>query len=51
MPAEYAEAFMRFFVDGELDESHVLLTVEEVTGRKPRSFEQWARAHLEAFGT
>jgi uncharacterized protein YbjT (DUF2867 family) len=51
MPAEYAQAFMRFFVDGELDESQVLPTVEEITGRKPRSFELWARAHLEAFGT
>ena len=51
MPAEYVEAFFRFFVEGELDESQVLPTVEEITGRKPRTFEQWARAHLEEFGT
>jgi uncharacterized protein YbjT (DUF2867 family) len=51
MPAEYVEAFLRFFADGELDESQVLPTVEEITGRTPRTFEQWARAHLEAFDT
>jgi uncharacterized protein YbjT (DUF2867 family) len=50
MPADYAEAFIRFFIDGELNESQVLPTVEEVTGRKPRTFEQWAQAHAEAFG-
>jgi uncharacterized protein YbjT (DUF2867 family) len=49
MPAEYVEAFFRFFADGDLDESDVLPTVEEVTGRPPRSFEQWARAHAESF--
>jgi uncharacterized protein YbjT (DUF2867 family) len=49
MPAEYAEAFIRFFLDGELDESQVLPTVEEVTGRKPRTFEQWARSYASAF--
>jgi uncharacterized protein YbjT (DUF2867 family) len=48
MPAEYVEAFFRFFVDGDLDESQVLPTVEEITGRKPRTYEQWARAHTEA---
>jgi uncharacterized protein YbjT (DUF2867 family) len=49
MPAEYVDAFMRFFADGTLDESQVLPTVEEVTGRPPRSFEQWARIHADAF--
>lgn len=49
MPAEYVDAFFRFFVDGDLDESAVLSTVEEVTGRAPRSFEAWARAHADAF--
>jgi uncharacterized protein YbjT (DUF2867 family) len=48
MPAEYVDAFFRFFVDGDLDESQVLPTVEEITGRKPRTYEQWARAHVEA---
>jgi uncharacterized protein YbjT (DUF2867 family) len=50
MPADYVEAFFRFFVDGELDESEVLPTVEEVTGRPPRSFRDWVVAHRDAFG-
>jgi uncharacterized protein YbjT (DUF2867 family) len=49
MPAEYVDAFLSFFADGRLDESQVLPTVEEVTGRPPRSFEQWARIHADAF--
>ena len=48
MPAEYVDAFFRFFVDGDLDESAVLPTVREVTGRAPRSFEAWASAHADA---
>jgi uncharacterized protein YbjT (DUF2867 family) len=48
MPAEYVDAFFSFFVDGTLDESEVLPTVEQVTGRPPRTFEQWARAHADA---
>jgi uncharacterized protein YbjT (DUF2867 family) len=47
MPAEYVEAFVKFFVNGDLDESQVLPTVEEITGRNPRTYEQWARAHIE----
>jgi len=48
MPAEYVDAFFSFFVDGTIDESTVLPTVEEVLGRPPRRFEAWARtsAHL-----
>ncbi|MBV9940620.1 MAG: hypothetical protein JO262_00720 [Solirubrobacterales bacterium] len=49
MPAEYVDAFFRFFADGDLDESAVLPTVQEVTGRAPNSFEAWARAHATAF--
>jgi uncharacterized protein YbjT (DUF2867 family) len=49
MPAEYVDAFFRFYADGELDESPVLPTVREITGREPRTFEQWARAHADAF--
>jgi uncharacterized protein YbjT (DUF2867 family) len=48
MPLEYVDAFFRFFVDGDIDESEVLPTVEEVTGRPPRRFEQWARAQADA---
>jgi uncharacterized protein YbjT (DUF2867 family) len=49
MPAEYVDAFFRFFAAGEIDESQVLPTVQDVTGRPPRRFEQWARAHADAF--
>jgi uncharacterized protein YbjT (DUF2867 family) len=45
MPPEYVDAFFSFFVDGTLDESEVLPTVEQVLGRPPRSFEAWARDH------
>ena len=50
MPEEYVGAFMSFYVDGTLDESRVLPTVQEVTGQPPRTFEQWARLHADAFG-
>jgi uncharacterized protein YbjT (DUF2867 family) len=49
MPVEYVDAFFSFFADGKLDESEVRDTVERVTGRRPRSFEQWASAHADAF--
>lgn len=49
MPVEYVDAFFSFYVDGTLDESPVLPTVQEVTGHPPRTFEQWARAHADAF--
>jgi uncharacterized protein YbjT (DUF2867 family) len=49
MSPEYADAFMHFYRDRWVDESPVLATVEEVTGRKPGTFEQWALDHVEAF--
>jgi uncharacterized protein YbjT (DUF2867 family) len=49
MPPEYVHAFFRFFVDGTLDESPVLPTVQEVLGLPPRTFAQWAEAHAGAF--
>lgn len=49
MPAEYVDAFFRFFADGDLDESAVLTTVQDLTGRPPRSFEAWVRTHADAF--
>jgi uncharacterized protein YbjT (DUF2867 family) len=47
MPPEYVDAFMRFFADGTLDESRVLPTVEQITGRPPRTFAAWAAAHAQ----
>jgi len=49
MPSQYVDAFFRFFADGMLDESAVLPTVAELTGRPPRTFRQWAVAHAAAF--
>ena len=48
-PAPYIDAFFRFYSDGEFDDSPVLDTVAQITGRPPRRFAQWARAHAEAF--
>ncbi|WP_205324955.1 NAD(P)H-binding protein [Glycomyces sp. YM15] len=49
MPEKYVHAFWDFYVDGSLDESLVLHTVEEVLGRPARTFEQWAEAHADDF--
>ncbi len=49
MPRAYVDAFVSFYVDGTLDESTPLPTVADLTGRPPRTFEQWARAHASAF--
>ncbi len=50
MPREYVDAFFDFYVDGTLDESPVLPTVAEITGRPPRTFRDWAIEHAGAFG-
>lgn len=49
MPVEYVDAFFDFYVDGTLDESGVEPTVQEVTGRAPRTFRQWVQEHADAF--
>src|SRR5215469_9765483 len=49
MPAEYVDAFFQFYVDGTLDETTVLPTVAEVTGRPPRTFKEWVAAHASQF--
>ena len=48
-PAQYVDAFFDFYVAGSLDESAVLPTVQEVTGRAPRTFEEWTREHAGEF--
>jgi uncharacterized protein YbjT (DUF2867 family) len=50
MPDAYVDAFFDFFVEGSLDETTVLPTVEAVTGRPPRTFRQWAQQHAADFG-
>jgi uncharacterized protein YbjT (DUF2867 family) len=49
MPRQYVDAFFNFYVDGALDESVILPAFEQLTGRPPGTFEQWARAHASAF--
>jgi hypothetical protein len=48
-PASLIDAFFRFFSAGEFDDSAVTITVQDVTGRPPRSFDQWARTHADLF--
>jgi uncharacterized protein YbjT (DUF2867 family) len=48
-PPSFVDAFFRFFVDGEFDDATVLPTVSDLLGRPPRTFEDWARAHVDAF--
>jgi uncharacterized protein YbjT (DUF2867 family) len=50
MPVAYVDAFFEFFVEGSVDETTVLPTVEEVTGRPPRTFRDWAQEHAGEFG-
>jgi uncharacterized protein YbjT (DUF2867 family) len=50
LPAEYAEANLKFFAEGTLDESPVRPTVEQLTGRPPATFRQWAEANAGEFG-
>ena len=49
MPPEYIEATFSYFSDGTYDDGHVTGTVEQITGRAPRSFRQWAEAHAGDF--
>jgi uncharacterized protein YbjT (DUF2867 family) len=48
-PAKYVDAFFRYFVEGEFDDSAVTTTVRDVTGKEPRTFADWAGTHVEAF--
>jgi len=48
-PPGFADAFYRFFAKGEFDDAVVVPTVAQITGQAPRTFEQWARAHVSAF--
>ncbi|WP_324197983.1 NAD(P)H-binding protein [Nocardia abscessus] len=48
-PVEYVDAFFDFYANGAIDESVVRPTVEQILGRAPRTFAQWATAHSDAF--
>jgi uncharacterized protein YbjT (DUF2867 family) len=49
MPVEYVDAFFSFYVDGTLDESKVLSTVQDLLSRPPHTFHHWATTHSPAF--
>jgi hypothetical protein len=48
-PAPFIDAFFRFFTDGEFDDSVLVDSVHEITGHQPRTFQEWAQAHVHAF--
>ncbi|WP_280382614.1 NAD(P)H-binding protein [Nocardia wallacei] len=48
-PVEYVDAFFDFYADGAIDESIVRPTVQQLLGRMPRTFRQWAEVHADAF--
>src|SRR4051812_41780627 len=49
MPAEYVDAFFRFFRGGEYDDGRVTTTVPDLLERPARTFRQWAEVHAGAF--
>ncbi|TCC57487.1 nucleoside-diphosphate sugar epimerase [Kribbella pittospori] len=49
MPAPYAEAIEGFFGDGTIDETTVNDTVQTVTGRAPRTLQDWVRENAGLF--
>ncbi|MGW5318857.1 NAD(P)H-binding protein [Nocardia thailandica] len=49
MPDTCVHAFLSFYGDRTIDESLIHPTVEEVTGRPPRTFRRWAVAHADEF--
>jgi uncharacterized protein YbjT (DUF2867 family) len=48
MPPEYVDAFINFY-GGWVQESQVLSTVTEITGRESRTFEEWAKTNAAEF--
>lgn len=49
IPARYVDAIVGFYAEGNLDESPVLPTVHQLTGRPPHTFQHWATTHTYAF--
>jgi uncharacterized protein YbjT (DUF2867 family) len=48
-PAPIVDALFRFFTGGEFDDSPVVDTVAELTGRPPGTFAAWATSHAGDF--
>ncbi len=51
MPKEYVNAFFSFYRDHTIDETTVHATVQQLTGRPPRTFDQWTTTHAPEFRT
>ena len=49
MPAEVVDAFFRFFVAGEYDDSRVTPAVADLLAGPPAHFRQWSEVHAGAF--
>jgi uncharacterized protein YbjT (DUF2867 family) len=49
MPEPYARAIESFFGDRTIDETSVTSTVQDVTGRPARTFQDWVREHAALF--
>ena len=49
MPAPYADAMVDYYAAGSLDESQPTDTVLRLLHRRPRSFAEWAAAHVDRF--
>jgi uncharacterized protein YbjT (DUF2867 family) len=48
-PAAYVAAFFDFYANGSLDETTVRSTVQDVTGRPARTFQEWATENAHHF--
>lgn len=51
MPGPYVDAFFSFFAAGTVDETTVQPTVQQLLGRPPGSFAQWAENHAHLFAS
>jgi len=49
-PEKYVDAFFDFYVHGALDESPVLPTVQEITGKQPTDYRTWVTEHAAELG-
>lgn len=47
----FADAMFRFYAKGEFDDSRVIPTVVKLTGTPPKTFDQWARNHIDEFAS
>ncbi|WP_328397894.1 NAD(P)H-binding protein [Streptomyces sp. NBC_00390] len=49
LPNEFAEALLDYWASTDGSPAHLTGTLEQLTGRPPRSFTAWAEEHAEAF--